>query len=310
MSFPNGIVPTADRVHPTPIYEFLAALVIFGFLWRLGKKSLLGPRPLGGVFSYYLVLTGLARFLVEFIRINPRSFFGLTNAQAMSLASVVAGGALYWVVKRRFHNYSKLHRILNYKVERGDVMQPEYHRATPECPHPERWRMFDSMTAEVEVLEFLKWLITTVKPQLVVETGTFLGISAIWIAEGLRQNGFGRVISCEADPAVYAQAMDRIKASGLGQWIDCRNESSLTTQIKGSIDLLFSDSDVPLREREVRHFLPQMNPNGLILMHDASSHMKTVREAALRLDQEGLLSVLLLPPPRGLVVAQKRQGRR
>jgi phosphatidylglycerol---prolipoprotein diacylglyceryl transferase len=50
----------------------------------------------GIVFAAYLVLTGLAPFLVEFIRINPRSFFGFTNAQAASLASLLAGLALYW----------------------------------------------------------------------------------------------------------------------------------------------------------------------------------------------------------------------
>ncbi len=66
---------------------------------------------------------------------------------------------------------------------------------------------------------------------------------------------------------------------------------------------------MPLREQEVRRFLPQMNPHGLILMHDASSHLKIVREAALKLEAEGLISVVLLPTPRGLVVAQKRQGR-
>jgi len=60
----------------------------------------------------------------------------------------------------------------------------------------------------------------------------------------------------------------------------------------------------------VRHFLPQVNPYGVILMHDASSAMKTVREAALQLEQEGLISVVLLPTPRGLVVAQKREGRK
>jgi hypothetical protein len=37
--------------------------------------------------------------------------------------------------------------------------------------------------------------------------------------------------------------------------------------------------------------------------------MKAVREAALKMEQEGLLSVLLLATPRGLVLAQKRQGR-
>jgi prolipoprotein diacylglyceryl transferase len=310
MSFPSGVVPTTERVHPTPIYELLGAVVIFYYLWRVGAKSLRKPVPAGQVFASYLILTGLARFLVEFIRINPRSVFGLSNAQAASLLAFLAGGILFWIVKRHFHAQSKLHRILQHKTEHGDVLQPEYHRATPECPHPERWRMLDSMTAEVEVLEFLKCLVTTLKPQLVVETGTFLGISTIWIAEGLKQNGFGRVITCESDPAVFAKARERIDASGLAEWIDYRNESSLKVKIPGPVDLLFSDSDVPLREEEVRHFLPQMNPNGLILMHDASSHMRVVREAAFRLEQEGLVSVLLLPTPRGLVVAQKRAGRK
>jgi hypothetical protein len=68
--------------------------------------------------------------------------------------------------------------------------------------------------------------------------------------------------------------------------------------------------DMPIREQEVRRFLPQINPFGLILMHDASSHLKQVREAALKLEREGLISVVLLPTPRGLVVAQKREGRR
>ena len=201
------------------------------------------------------------------------------------------------------------HRIVREVARRGDALQPEYHRATPECPHPERWSMYDSMTAEVEVLEFLRCSVITAKPELVVETGTFMGISTLWIAEALKQNGRGKVISCEYDPLVFASAKERIEKSGLGDWIELRHESSLEMRVAGTIDLLFSDSDMPVREQEVRRFLPQMNPYGLILMHDASSHLKTVREAALKLEREGLISVVLLPTPRGLVVAQKREGR-
>ena len=100
MSFPNGIVPTTERVHPTPIYEFLVALVIFWILWRLGERALKLNAPNGIVFAAYLVLTGIARFLVEFIRINPRSFYGLTNAQAASVVSIVAGVMLFVFVRR------------------------------------------------------------------------------------------------------------------------------------------------------------------------------------------------------------------
>jgi len=170
--------------------------------------------------------------------------------------------------------------------------------------------MFDSMSAEVEVLEFIRTLVTTIKPELVVETGTFSGISTLWIAEGLKANGRGKIISCEYDPKVYENARERIAKSGMAEWIELRNESSLEMKIEGTIDLFFSDSDMPIREQEVRRFLPQINPYGVILMHDASSHLKQVRDAAKKLENDGLISIVLLPTPRGLVVAQKREGRK
>ena len=211
-------------------------------------------------------------------------------------------------LRRLFKKEKQEHRILR-QIERGDHLQPEYHRATPENPHPEWWSMYDSMTAEVEVLEFLRTVVTTIKPELVVETGTFSGISTLWIAEGLKANGRGRIITCEYDSKVYESAKARIAASGLAGWIELRNESSLDMKVQGTIDLFFSDSDMPIREQEIRRFLPQINPYGMILMHDASSHLKIVREAALNLEREGLISVVLLRTPRGLVVAQKRDGR-
>ncbi len=195
-------------------------------------------------------------------------------------------------------------------VQRSGELVPEYHRPTPECPHPERWSMYDSMTAEVEVLEFLRTVVTTTKPNLVVETGTFMGVSTLWIAEALRLNGFGRIVSCEYDPKVFETAKQKIEGSEFRDLIDLRNESSLEMTVDGTIDLFFSDSDMPIREQEVRRYLPQISPFGIILMHDASSHLKQVREAALKLEQEGLISVVLLPTPRGLVVAQKREGRK
>jgi phosphatidylglycerol:prolipoprotein diacylglycerol transferase len=105
MAFPNGIVPTTEscvewgapancRVHPTPIYEFLVAIIIFYVLWRLGDLVIKKHAPDGRIFAAYLVLTGIARFLVEIIRINPRSFFGMTNAQAASVVSILLGIAL------------------------------------------------------------------------------------------------------------------------------------------------------------------------------------------------------------------------
>ena len=115
MSFPNGLVPTAQRVHPTPIYELIVACLIAWALWELGRnqiRSVVPARrgqqqsarmvpPEGSVFAAYLILTGIARFLVELIRINPRSFFGLTNAQGASVISVAVGVGLWLYLRRR-----------------------------------------------------------------------------------------------------------------------------------------------------------------------------------------------------------------
>lgn len=54
----------------------------------------------GAVFAAYLFLTGVERFLVEFIRINPRSFFGMTNAQTAGLVSFIVGAVLWWRLAR------------------------------------------------------------------------------------------------------------------------------------------------------------------------------------------------------------------
>ena len=96
MSFPNGVSPTIERVHPTPLYEFAIWLAIAAILWKLGSAVKIGERAGGKIFCFYLLLTGIARFLVELIRINPRSFYGLSNAQTASVVSVLLGLLLLW----------------------------------------------------------------------------------------------------------------------------------------------------------------------------------------------------------------------
>lgn len=103
MSFPNGVVPTTERVHPTPLYEFFAWMAIAYVLWRLGARFLREKRPAGWIFCAYLILTGTARFLVEIIRLNPRSFFGMSNAQTASAASILLGVILMLSLKTRLN---------------------------------------------------------------------------------------------------------------------------------------------------------------------------------------------------------------
>jgi len=84
---PDALVPTTALVQPTPVYELLFSLVLAWWLWRQAKKHL----PVGVLTGEYLLLSGIGRFLVEFVRVNPRLYWGMSNAQVAALGSVAIG---------------------------------------------------------------------------------------------------------------------------------------------------------------------------------------------------------------------------
>ena len=92
MGYPHGTLPTPPgvTVQPTPIYETVAMCLVACLLWQLRDRV----RP-GVIFALYLVLSGLERFLVEFIRRNKEVFAGLTAPQVESLVLLVIG--LVWL---------------------------------------------------------------------------------------------------------------------------------------------------------------------------------------------------------------------
>ena len=113
MAFPDGLVPTTQTcgqaidalhphgwpascaVHPTPIYEFVACVLICWYIWRRASR----PVAPGVIVGEFLVLFGIERFLVEFIRINPRILWGMSNAQVAALLTVLAGVVMLVVAR-------------------------------------------------------------------------------------------------------------------------------------------------------------------------------------------------------------------
>jgi predicted O-methyltransferase YrrM len=310
-----AIVPIIWSENAIPLntpgpWEVMSAALVFCFLWIEGRRQIQFQRPRGIVFGEWLILAGAWQVIAALVFRQISGALPRPIAITFYACAMLAGAVVIAYVVPPFLKHGEERHILERLAEQGDFVQDEYTPPTPECPHPELWKMMDSQTSEVEVLDFLKSLVTTIKPRLIVETGTFLGYGTIKMAEGLKENGFGRIITIEYDPDIYAKAKQRIEASGLVDWIEARNQSSLDAQIDGTIDFLYSDSLLKIREQEIRKFLPQLDGRSLIAIHDASSHFAVVREGALRLEQEGLISVILLPTPRGLVLAQKREGRK
>lgn len=96
MAYPDGLVPTLEHVHPTPVYETLQSFVVFGVLLKLRSQL---NRP-GQMFYVYLILTGLARFWVEFLRLNLDIVWGLSDAQIISVVMIIGGTIGLWRLSR------------------------------------------------------------------------------------------------------------------------------------------------------------------------------------------------------------------
>lgn len=87
MAYPNGIVPSSVAVYPTPLFESIVSLIIAGVLMKLRKKEF----NTGTLFFIYLILNGISRFGVEFIRTNPRILAGLSQAQLIAMGFFITG---------------------------------------------------------------------------------------------------------------------------------------------------------------------------------------------------------------------------
>ena len=89
-------------VFPTPFYEIIACGILFGILWAMRKKI----KAPGVMFSIYLIMNGVERFLVELIRVNTTySIFGLHPTQAELISAIFVlvgiGGIIYFTKKHQ-----------------------------------------------------------------------------------------------------------------------------------------------------------------------------------------------------------------
>ncbi len=93
-----GFITKFDQstpLHPTPLYETLYSLAIFGILMLMRDKT---ASRTGRLFALYCMLAGGARFAVEFLRLNPL-YAGLSLSQWIGGALVLAG-AILWVAAK------------------------------------------------------------------------------------------------------------------------------------------------------------------------------------------------------------------
>jgi len=137
----------------------------------------------------------------------------------------------------------------------------------------DEWSCFNSGGVEIEVGEFLYSLTKMIKPDFILETGTHLGISTAYMAQGLEENNKGLVSTCEVIPSLRQQAMQLWSELGLSHRVQSLLKPSLEVQAGVQFDMLFLDSEPQFRFDELLRFLPYLKPAGFILIHDLHPSM-------------------------------------
>jgi len=92
-----------NAVFPTPLYEIIACLLLFAFLWSIRKKI----KTPGVLTAIYLIVNGLERFSIELIRVNTKyHFLGInpTQAELISAFLVISGIVLMIIFTKRNNN--------------------------------------------------------------------------------------------------------------------------------------------------------------------------------------------------------------
>jgi predicted O-methyltransferase YrrM len=109
------------------------------------------------------------------------------------------------------------------------------------------------------------------KAKRIVEFGTSMGISTIYLAAALRDNGGGHLIGSELEPGKVARARANLDAAGLGDLVDIREGDALETlkDVGGEVDVLLIDGAFSLYLPVLKLVEPRLKPGALVFGENA-----------------------------------------
>jgi predicted O-methyltransferase YrrM len=153
-------------------------------------------------------------------------------------------------------------------------------------------------------------LCAALKAKTVVEVGTSFGVSTIYLAAAVRENGdgTGRVIGTEIDPAKARKARANFVAAGIENHVELREGDALQTlkELQGPIDFVLIDTWIPVAYPALKQLTPLLRP-GAIVVCDNTKRFRTAYREYLNFinDSSNGFRSLLLPYAGGLEIAIK-----
>jgi predicted O-methyltransferase YrrM len=150
--------------------------------------------------------------------------------------------------------------------------------------------------------ELLYAFVRSSKAKAVVEFGTSFGISTIFLAAALRDNGGGKLITTEVDVVVARRATKNLATAGLDTWVEIRPGDALETLKTGlprEIDFVLLDGKRALYLDVLKLLEPRLKPGAIIASVDTDHPELESFLAYIRAPKNGYLSSAVFTPYEG-----------
>jgi predicted O-methyltransferase YrrM len=118
---------------------------------------------------------------------------------------------------------------------------------------------------DAEVGALLRVLAMAVAATRILEIGTAIGYSGIWMAGALREGGM--LLTMEVDDQRVREARDNFKRAGLGERVNviAGNARLLLAKVSGPFDLIFQDGDKLMYGPMLNRLVDLLRPGGLLV---------------------------------------------
>ena len=153
-------------------------------------------------------------------------------------------------------------------------------------------------------------LVRVMEPEVILEIGTSVGYSALWMASALQVNGKGKLWTVESHATRFERAQKNIEEAGLGEWIMSLKGHAPEifmeeTLLPDCIDLAFFDATKKQHQEFFDAVFPRMNPGAMIVVDNVTSHrFGAMQRFISELYSRGDLQLVELSVGDGLLLAR------
>lgn len=167
-----------------------------------------------------------------------------------------------------------------------------------------------------ETGQLLFFLIRVVQPEHILEIGSSVGYSGLWMAAALEANDKGRLTTIESHKERFGRAQNHFEHSGLAHRIlslkahapeiftEPERFGYAVQVIPENIDLAFFDATKKQHDDFLDVILPRLSSNAYLVVDNVSSHQEELSAFLVRLQNDPRFLLTQVGVGQGLLIAR------